>query len=310
MFVSTQVYDWPPAPKQTGAEAAVPERLTIDDLWKAHGEVSLGAAAVILVPMLIGSGLLLGYIILRAYNVRVFPRCEFPAVTWDAWHLGRCAIFYVAVLRLVVGGVAWAQSAFGDAVPSTVLAAVAGNVVGIVGCLFIVALAGGGWGSRLGLLGLREKRAGSRAAMGVVAAIMIQPLLLVAGIITIVYGPIVGIDFRPQPLLFHARHLPSWGFALLCVSAVVVAPVTEEVLFRGFVYGTLRRYLGPLGAISLSAGIFSVLHGHPPAYLSLFVVGFLLAYLYERTGSLAASIAAHALHNLSSMLVVFVVYRG
>ena len=51
------------------------------------------------------------------------------------------------------------------------------------------------------------------------------------------------------------------------------------------------------------------LHFHVPAMVPLFVVGFVVAYLYERTGSLAASIAAHAANNLHAMLIVFLVSR-
>ena len=80
--------------------------------------------------------------------------------------------------------------------------------------------------------------------------------------------------------------------------------MTEEFLFRGFLYGTLRRYLGPLWAIGLSAAAFAGAHAFAFGFLPLFVIGFLLAYLYERTGSLAASVAAHALHNFYVLLAL------
>jgi len=309
-FLVTQFGGWLPTLKLGDVEQAAPERMTLDSLWKPQGELTFGAAAVILLPMMLGSALLLGYVVLRACNVRVFPRCRFQPAAWDPWHVGRVAVVYIVLTSWVLGGLAAVQLAVGERVPATVLAVVTTNVAGVLACLFVVLLVGQAGQDRLGSLGLREPKAGSRMAIGVVAALMVQPLLLLAGMITIVFGPLVGVEFHPQPLLFHARHLPPWAFAALCVSAVAVAPVTEEILFRGFLYGTVRRYVGPLGAICLSAGIFSALHGHPPAFLSLFVVGFLLAYLYERTGSLVAPIVAHAVNNLHSMLVVLIVYRG
>ncbi len=310
LFMACQFGDWMPTIGRADAGAAAPERWTLDDLWQRHGEMSFSSAVVLLLPILTGSGLLLGYIVLRACNVRVFPRCRFPVAGWDPWHLARCAIVYVVVLRLVLGAAGWLQARAGGDVPPTVVAAMAGNAVGLAVCLYLLGLVGGGRGRRLGALGLRAGRVARRSALGVVGAVMAQPVLLVAGLLTMVFGPLVGIEFEVQRLLFDARHVPGWGFGVLFVSAVVVAPVTEEVLFRGFLYGTLRQRFGPLGAISLSAAIFSVLHGHPSAFLSLFVIGFLLAYLYERTGSLTASIAAHALNNLHTMVVVLVVYRA
>jgi membrane protease YdiL (CAAX protease family) len=286
------------------------ERVTLDDLLARRGEMTAGRVVLMLVPMTLGTALLLGYVVLRACNVRVFPRVRFRPGTWDPWHLGRCLIVYMVALRAVLGLVGWAQRHLGEGVSSTVLAAAAGNAVGIAVAVFLLAVLRERGGDALGRLGLREEHVGRRLATGVAGALMLQPVVLLAGIVTIVFGPLVGIEFRVQPLLFHARDVPGWAFAALCVSAVVVAPVTEEVLFRGFLYGALRRRWGPMGSICASAALFSVLHGHPAALLSLFAVGFLLAYLYERTGSLVAPMAAHALTNLNSMLMVLVMFRG
>jgi membrane protease YdiL (CAAX protease family) len=88
------------------------------------------------------------------------------------------------------------------------------------------------------------------------------------------------------------------------LGGVVIAAVTEEIIYRGMLYGTFRHYLGPLAAIVVSAAVFAGLHQMAYGFLSLFVIGFLLAYLYERTGSLVASIVAHAVHNLLTFTIV------
>jgi hypothetical protein len=85
--------------------------------------------------------------------------------------------------------------------------------------------------------------------------------------------------------------------ALAVLVAVVFAPIFEEVFFRGLLYAALRRRLGvPLG-VFVSAAVFGVLHFEPLSLISLIFVGAVLAYLYERTDSLFASMITHAFYN-------------
>jgi len=240
-------------PRADDAVTAPPDYVSLDDLWDPQAEGSLTGAALVLVPMLLGTVLLLGYVVLRACNVRVFPRCRFQPGTWDAWDVGRAAIVFLCVLRVVLGGAGWLQARLGERLPFAVLGALTTNAVGVMMSLFLVMLTGIRSGDGLRGLGLRETRPGSRAGLGLLGALMSQPLVLLATIVTIVLGPLVGVRFQVQPLLREARGLPAWGFVLLCLSAVVVAPVTEEIVFRGFVYATLRRWWGPLGSICASA---------------------------------------------------------
>jgi membrane protease YdiL (CAAX protease family) len=94
----------------------------------------------------------------------------------------------------------------------------------------------------------------------------------------------------------------AWGapveVAALLLGAVVVAPVVEEVAFRGLLYATLRRRLGAVAAAAISAGLFAAAHGYGAIGLvTVFASGMLWAWAYERTGSLLPGIAAHAVNN-------------
>ncbi len=93
------------------------------------------------------------------------------------------------------------------------------------------------------------------------------------------------------------------GAALLIASAAltcVVAPICEEMLFRGFIFTALRNWKGPWPAAVLSALIFGAVHAtSAPAVnlLPLAGLGFALCLLYRATGSLYPCIALHALNN-------------
>ena len=82
------------------------------------------------------------------------------------------------------------------------------------------------------------------------------------------------------------------------IAVVVAAPLGEEVFFRGMLFGSLRGRIGFAGAAALSAAVFALVHVQPPLVILMFFVGFGLAWVYERRGSLVAPIAAHATFNL------------
>ncbi len=99
------------------------------------------------------------------------------------------------------------------------------------------------------------------------------------------------------------QDLSSGYLALVIVVVVVLAPIFEELFFRGLFYPALRRRIGPTWAIILNGAVFGVIHFQPLFMLSLILVGIVLAYLYEKTDSLAAPIIAHSLYNLAVIMV-------
>jgi membrane protease YdiL (CAAX protease family) len=85
---------------------------------------------------------------------------------------------------------------------------------------------------------------------------------------------------------------------MIVISAVLVAPLWEEVLFRGLFYGALRRYVPAHTAIPAVGILFGLFH--LPALTTIVpmsVLGMLLCYLYEKTGRLTVPIALHFLFN-------------
>jgi hypothetical protein len=94
------------------------------------------------------------------------------------------------------------------------------------------------------------------------------------------------------------------------LDSVVVAPIVEELLFRGLLYGTLRRWLAPAPAALLSAAVFAVAHGYGVVgFAAVFTSGVLWAVAYERTRSLLPSILAHAAGNLLATGIVLLTLR-
>lgn len=84
------------------------------------------------------------------------------------------------------------------------------------------------------------------------------------------------------------------------VLVTVIAPLGEELFFRGFFFGSLRNWRGPIVAAVLTGAVFGLIHvgSAPVGYLvPLAFFGIGLCLLYELTGSLYPAIALHALNN-------------
>ena len=105
-----------------------------------------------------------------------------------------------------------------------------------------------------------------------------------------------------------------WGgtsdVIILFLEVAVLAPIFEECIFRGIVFGSLRRRFGWVVSAVVSAAIFSIVHGYGlVGFVAVWWSGFLWAWAYEKTGSLWPGILAHALNNLVLLLSLLLVFR-
>ena len=104
--------------------------------------------------------------------------------------------------------------------------------------------------------------------------------------------------------LFETRAiLPLTGIA-----TIIMAPLAEEVFFRGFIFAGLLRRLGLVWAMAVSGLLFGAFHVTSVETIALVlpfgIVGMVFAWLYHRTGSLWPSIVAHLLFNLVSFAIL------
>jgi membrane protease YdiL (CAAX protease family) len=155
-------------------------------------------------------------------------------------------------------------------------------------------------GADLSTLGFRPVDIRSLGALlGLVAAVVLGANIVVRAF---VHLP------RTQDL-FVFGHNPRQ--VLLIVALVLVAaPLSEEVLFRGFLLQGLARRWGFWPAAVVSSAVFALAHLWPYLYVPIFIMGLAFAWLFWRTGSLWASIAAHATMNATSLVVTGLFYRN
>lgn len=166
-------------------------------------------------------------------------------------------------------------------------------VVFIVGTLvyrgiFLAALSGWNRQSFAHFLG--------RALLYLLAA---YPLILLVQVVAIAFS---GGDTPPQDIvqfLQKAETVRDRGAVL--VMAVVVAPLAEEFIFRGYLYPVGKKYAGPFLSAMVTSAIFALMHGHPQSVPSLFVLALCLTLSYEKSGSLLVSVLMHSVFNALSV---------
>ncbi len=136
-------------------------------------------------------------------------------------------------------------------------------------------------------------------------------LQLAAALVVFAVSEGFGIESPPrQNVVEVVSAADDTGLIVVLVALiVVVAPVIEEITFRGMLLSRLRRSLGPWPSILISAAVFAGLHFalDPDSYLAatgLFVVGIALAWAALRRGDLGVSILLHVGVNLLAVVVL------
>jgi membrane protease YdiL (CAAX protease family) len=108
---------------------------------------------------------------------------------------------------------------------------------------------------------------------------------------------------RPKPqVLFHEFPRTTGGIVLFVILVVFMAPLFEEIFFRGFLFRGFSSSWGWVAGACVSAAVFGIAHLQLDVFVPLFALGFALAWVYKRTGSLWTAIAFHALFNALSVL--------
>jgi len=107
----------------------------------------------------------------------------------------------------------------------------------------------------------------------------------------------------PQWESFFQENLPTTTFEIILavITVVAVAPLAEEIIFRGLLHRLTSSMWGAVPAALISALVFGIVHGEPWFLFGLIGVGIMLAFIYETTRSVTACWVAHAVHNSISL---------
>ena len=116
-----------------------------------------------------------------------------------------------------------------------------------------------------------------------------------------------GMELELQEVAQVVSQELSWLEIVYMVMAIVVAPLFEELLFRGIAFPYLVKRIGLAGGTVLVSLLFAMMHFHLPSFIPLFLLSSALCMAYWRTSSLWVSIGMHTLFNAVSILALNIV---
>ena len=152
-----------------------------------------------------------------------------------------------------------------------------------------------------------EKMAGF-SRHGIVRSVFTGALLLLAGYPLISAADVITRLFSSEGSsrqtiveLFNGSRTLNQR-VMIIVLAVAIAPIAEEFVFRFFLYGVLRRYIGRFAGLIFTSLLFAAVHAHLPSFAPLFVLAACFTIAYEWSGSILVSMTMHSLFNSLSLI--------
>ncbi|MFM9853659.1 MAG: lysostaphin resistance A-like protein [Sphingomonadaceae bacterium] len=226
---------------------------------------------------------------------------RFPKI-WGS--LGWIILYFVLqIICTIVAAIVVASANGGGSDASAMTKAITDNPIPLIWAIIVSG------GLTVALLGWRLSRDGRAAQIGLThfgRLPLLQALGLAVLVIAVSFGfnwlyqtyVIPGIDMQKEitELLKKIPRTPV-NIALGFTAVAVIAPLVEELLFRGYLQTALAHRVPPLAAVALSALAFAAVHMQLYATPALWVLGFAFGYLYYKTGSLRFNIVLHMLNN-------------
>lgn len=134
---------------------------------------------------------------------------------------------------------------------------------------------------------------------------MFKAFALLVGIVALwVFAlSLFDLEIKEQAAVEFFVDLNSIGLKIAAIfTLAVLAPIWEEIFFRGFIYGALKKLCGCAAAAIITSVFFSLIHASLYAFLPIFFLSLFFILLYEKSGDLRSSMGAHSLFNLCNAI--------
>ena len=137
-------------------------------------------------------------------------------------------------------------------------------------------------------------------ALGCGLLVLVYLVTVINNLLMIALGVVVQAEVITE--MFNEMDSPF----IFAFSTVILAPITEELFFRGFLFKGLREKYGWVNALMFSSIIFALFHGQLATLLPTFLMGALFAYMFQKTGSVFPGMLLHFSINAFSTTIFLI----
>ena len=239
----------------------------------------------------------------RSLDIRTYA---FTEIRWNIWDVGKVVILFMFFGYMLI----MIESCLLRIIPvlknENFRMIVNSSILDVLAIVFMLYFTVSQYGERMTALGISLKNFLKNVFYGVVGYIAAIPVLAVILIATAIFTNL--IKYVPEKQVVVELFLNEKNASFLVYTslfAAIAGPIIEEMFFRGFMYNAFKKYMNKIYAMIITAALFAALHAHPVGFLPIMVLGILLAYLYEKTGTLVSSVTVHMMHNLTMVFFVF-----
>ncbi|OGX05322.1 MAG: hypothetical protein A3G87_07870 [Omnitrophica bacterium RIFCSPLOWO2_12_FULL_50_11] len=239
------------------------------------------------------------------------PSAKFLNIGWGISEVVKVVILFILCGTVVNIGFVIVKFLYLAAVPGSILILAQAFVLDVIAVFLMVGVIRKHGSALRDLLGfdvlnisLREIWLGARTYFVILPIFFVMLILMILAASWLRYEPpphpLVGVFLKEGPL-------SPWLIAASMLLACFIGPVVEEIFFRGFLYPALRRYWGIPWSMVVTAGLFAAVHENLFAFIPIFFLGLVLAYLYQKRDNLVPCISLHVMHNVAFITYFFLI---
>ena len=241
----------------------------------------------------------------------MFKKRELPEYLRVPWSIRDVLLFIVAWFGLQVGlGIALTLLAYRVPAVANFMAGVKSgdfgasftlNLIGVILGLVLVAVIVRHYHASWATLGWR--RVGIGRTIGYLIGILVVFLVLAQAALMLVKLLVPQFDAN-QPQTNEITQAVGSHRSLALVALVLLPPIFEETIFRGFIFPALAKRIGVMGGAIISSMVFGIAHGQVNLFIYTTILGLLLCFMYVRLRSIVPGILLHMLNNYLAFLAL------